>query len=104
MLIPSSYKRDDYQFGIVRLPYVSSNIPKKMFISSIVAEILRIARVTSTIQSFLKSVQTLVRRMKTQGAYIPDVKISTHKNIIKHWEDFQKYSLTSKVLTSSIFT
>ena len=71
-------KRDDYQFGIVRLPYVSTNIPKKMFISSIVAEILRIVRVTSTFQSFLKSVQTLLRRMKTQGAYIPDVKISTH--------------------------
>ena len=97
-------KRDDYNFKIVRLPYRCSNIPKKMFISSIVAEILRIARVTSSLQHFLTSVQTLIKRMKSQGGEIVDIMTSTHKTISKHWEDFEKYSLTSRALTSSIFT
>ena len=96
-------KRDDYNFKIVRLPYRSSNIPKKMFTSSIVAEILRIARVTSSFQSFLTSVQTLVKRMLSQGAHIVDIKTSSHRIMKKHWEDFEKYAMTSKVIISSIF-
>ena len=96
-------KRDDYNFKIVRLPYRSSNIPKKMFTSSIVAEILRIARVTSSFQSFLTSVQTLVKRMLSQGAHIVDIKTSSHRIMKKHWEDFEKYAMTSKVIISTIF-
>ena len=96
-------KRDDYNFKIVRLPYRCSNIPKTMFVSSIVAEILRIARVTSSFQPFLTSVQTLVKRMINQGAQIIDIRAATHRTIIKHWEDFKKFSITSRVLLGSIF-
>ena len=81
-----------------------SNIPKKMCLSSIVAEVLRIARVTSNFQPFLASVQILIRRMLSQGAHIVDIRTSTHKIIKKHWDDFEKYSLTSKGIISSIFT
>ena len=95
-------KRDDYNFKIVRLPYRSSNIPKKMCISSVLAEILRIARVTSTFQPFVTSVKVLVKRMTSQGAHIIDIKTSSRKIIKKHWEDFEKYSLTSREIISSI--
>ena len=74
-------KRDDYNFKIVRLPYRSSNIPKKMCISSVLAEILRIARVTSTFQPFVTSVKVLVKRMTSQGAHIIDIKTSSRKII-----------------------
>ena len=96
-------KRDDYQFRIVRLPYRSSNIPKKMFISSIVTEVLRIARVTSTFQSFLISTKILIRRMIYKGAQVLEIKTSLHRIIKKHLEDFLKYSLPTKVILSSIF-
>ena len=96
-------KRDDYNFKIVRLPYRSSNIPKKMFISSIVTEILRIARVTSTFQSFLISTKTLIRRMIYQGAQVLEIKTSLHRIIKKDLEDFLKFSLPTKVILSSIF-
>ena len=97
-------KRDDYRFKIVRLPYRCSNIPKKMFTSSIVAEILRIARITSTFQAFFTAVHVLVKRMINQGAHMLDIKTSAHRIIKKHWEDFEKYSFTSRVLLSKIFT
>ena len=75
-----------------------------MFISSIVAEVLRIARVTSTIQSFLNSVHALIKRMRMQGAKLKHVEASTNKIINKHWEDFEKYSVTSRRLTSYMFS
>ena len=43
-------KRDDFGFHISRLPYKDSNIPNRMFYSSISAETLRICRATSNIQ------------------------------------------------------
>ena len=39
-------KRDAFPFSIVRMPYLSSNIPKKIFYSALVGEFLRIARAT----------------------------------------------------------
>ena len=61
-------KRDDFPFSIVRLPFHSSNIPSKMFYSSIGAEILRIGRVCSSTDNFLLSCRTLIKRVKRQGA------------------------------------
>ena len=39
-------KRDGFNFSIVRLPYKYSNIPSKIFYSTIFAESLRICRAT----------------------------------------------------------
>ena len=61
-------KRDDFPFSIVRLPFLSSNIPTSMFYSSIGAEILRIGRVSSSTGNFLSSCKTLIERVKKQGA------------------------------------
>ena len=97
-------KRDDYSFKIVRLPYRSSNLPKKMFISSIAAEILRIARVTSALDSFVSSVKVLMRRMLSQGAHVRETEAAINKMITKHWSDFDKFMITPKSITSVIFS
>ena len=41
------YKRDAFNFSVVRMPFKCSNIPNKMFYSTIGAEVLRICRATS---------------------------------------------------------
>ena len=46
-------KRDAFNFSVVRMPYKCSNIPCKMFYSTIGAEILRICRATSHYNFFL---------------------------------------------------
>ena len=61
-------KRDNFPFSIVRLPYSCSNIPTSMFYSSIGAEITRIGRICSCVESFLISGQQLVGRALKQGA------------------------------------
>ena len=45
-------KRDTFPFSIVRMPFLYSNMPTKMFYSSLGAEILRIARTNNKTTSF----------------------------------------------------
>ena len=63
-------KRDSFPFAIVRLPFLSSNIPTTMFYSSIGAEILRIGRVSSSFENFLLSASILLDRARKQGANV----------------------------------
>ena len=61
-------KRDAFPFSIVRMPFRKSNIPTNMFYSTIGSEVLRIGRVTSHVDSFLKSTSSVLARMFKQGA------------------------------------
>ena len=56
-------KRNSYSFHIVRFPYKSSNLPSKMFFSTITAEILRICRANSNLDKFLSTSNILISRM-----------------------------------------
>ena len=85
-------KRDAFKFSVVRLPYICSNIPLKMYYATIGAEILRIGKATSEYSFFLESVSTLLRRMKKQGADGPGIKKILRKMIGRHREHFVKFS------------
>ena len=50
-------KREAFKFDVVRMPYKCSNMPYKMFYSTISAEVLRICRATSIYLFFLESVK-----------------------------------------------
>lgn len=72
-------KRDNFPFSIVRLPYASSNIPSTMFYSCIGAEILRIARVSSSVQNFLMAGKGLIQRALRQGGKTQRIEKSLKK-------------------------
>ena len=72
-------KRDDFGFHISRLPFRDSNIPKRMFYSSVGAEVLRICRATSNLHDTTLSVKSLVSRMYRQGAIEHNLKDSLIK-------------------------
>ena len=95
-------KRDHFGFNITRLPYKDSNIPNKMFYSSIAAESLRIFRATSTSSHAISSIQTLVTRMVKQGASIPAMKNSIFKMINRHQIN-SKYGTVGNSLVKQIF-
>ena len=61
-------KRDDFPFSIVRLPFACSNMPSKIFYSSISAEILRIGRTSSSSLDFINRSRLLLDRMMKQGS------------------------------------
>jgi len=77
-------KRDGFPFSIVRMPYRSSNMPSMIFYSAIGAEILRIAKATSNVETFLVSVCSLVKRMVKQGADIAKIKKVLRKTYGRH--------------------
>ena len=47
-------KRDAFPFSIVRMQYLSSNMPSKNFYASVCSEILRLAGTNTNINSFVK--------------------------------------------------
>ena len=60
-------KRDSFNFHIVRMPYLDSNIPEFIFHGSAFSEFLRIGRCSSDIHSFIVTAHKLFLRMKNQG-------------------------------------
>ena len=81
-------KRDAFPFTIVRMPYSSSNMPSTIFYSSLGAEILRIARATSNVESFTMSSKKLIIRMIKQGAVMFRVQLVLKKFFGRHQQDF----------------
>ena len=88
-------KRDTFGFHVSRLPFKSSNIPKRMFYSSISAEILRICRASSDLVDAIPSANSLLNRMKTQGANLNVFKRLLLKNLNKHQITMKQYNITT---------
>lgn len=77
-------KRDSFPFSIVRMPFKCSNIPSKIFYSSIGAEILRISRTSMTLEAFVSSSKSLLNRMLRQGANSKRIGRTLRKMYNKH--------------------
>ena len=96
-------KRNSYNFKIVRFPFYDSNLPAKMFYSSISAEILRICRASSKSQSFFASCSPFIERMLDQGANVTKMSNSISNTIGKHFTDFNKYNMEKRLLIQNLF-
>ena len=95
-------KRNYFHFDIVRFPYKSSTIPSKMFLSTISAEILRICRANSSVESFLKTSRILLLRMKKQGADNFGIRAVLKKMFNRHREEFLKFQVNIENLTDRL--
>ena len=95
-------KRDHFGFSITRLPYKDSNIPHRMFYSSITAETLRICRASSTSNNASSSIQALVTRMEKQGADTMKMKNSIRRMVNRHRIN-EKYGIQGNEFINQIF-
>ena len=95
-------KRDAFNFSVVRMPYKCSNIPCKMFYSTIGAEILRICRATSHYNFFLISARSLISRMRKQGADTQGIQRVIAKMIGRHLKPFEKYGIAAEQIAIDI--
>ena len=96
-------KRDHFGFNITRLPFRDSNIPNRMFYSSIAAESLRIFRASSTSNNAVQSIKTLAARMVSQGAKVKPMKQCVGKMINRHKINL-KYGTVGDNLVRQIFS
>ena len=99
-------KRDDFNFNIVRMPYLSNNMPSRIFYSSYCSEILRIARCTSDKEDFLASCNSLIERMRRQGSKFMynKARVSMHKVFCKHKSSFLPFFPTPKAFVDGILS
>jgi len=87
-------KRDGFKFYIVRFPYACSNIPSKIFLSTIGAETLRVCKASSTFSHFVRFCSPFYKRMLKQGATFSDIKTVFRKFFRRHELVFSKFCLT----------
>ena len=84
-------KRDGFNFEIVRMPFLESCIPDRIFYATIMSEVLRIARATTHLENFKNTTNVLLRRMKKQGADERRTYMQMRKMMRKHCTVFQKF-------------
>ena len=89
-------KRDDFPFSIVRMPFLNSNMPSKIFYASLGSEILRLGRTTNDITSLKYNVNNLLSRMKKQGAKETNTVKTIKKVFGKNPDIFKAFSDTSQ--------
>ena len=95
-------KRDHFGFNITRLPYKDSNIPTKMFYSSIAAECLRICRATSDHGHAAASINAVASRMVNQGAEINRMKGTVTKMLNRH-RISEKFGVPNNTFVRKLF-
>ena len=96
-------KRDAFPFSIVRMPYLSSNIPYNIFYNTILSEILRIARCSLLYEDFLFKARKLCQRMRNQGADVIFGKTSLLRFMKKHSHTFKKYNTPFLVIVDACY-
>ena len=87
-------KRDAFNFFIVRMPDLSSNIPSTVFYGSIISEFLRIARCTLLYIDFIPKARDLYKRMIVQGGDKRLTGKQISKAFSRHPEAFLKFQKT----------
>ena len=60
-------KRDSFNFFIVRMPHMDSNIPPFTLCGSNFSDFLRIARCSSSVSNFISTTHKFFVRMRNQG-------------------------------------
>ena len=96
-------KRDAFPFSIVRMSYLCSNIPRKIFCSALVGEFLRIARATLRVSDFIPKGIDLVHRMVNQGGDRKSVEHFLLKIIRRHPDSFSQFRFRPEDLIQKCF-
>ena len=88
-------KRDDFPFSIVKMPYLSSNIPYNIFYNTILSEMIRIAWCSLLYKYFLFKARELCQRKRNQGADVIFAKTFLLRSIKKHSPSWVQCSIQS---------
>ena len=91
-------------FSIVRMLHLRSNITSKISCSALGAEILRIARTTSTCNEFRTSSKILINRAQNQGGNVVVLKRTLSQYFGRHFVGFQKFNDTSIIFITETAT
>ena len=103
LLLPLSISHSYFPFSIIKMPYLSSNIPYNIFYNTILSEILRIARCSLLYADFLHRARELCCRMKNQGADVILGTSSLLRFIEKHSSTFKKMIVSFRSIAEACY-
>ena len=95
-------KRNKFHFFIVRMPYLSSNIPSSIFYDSIFSEFLQIVRCTRRLTDFVPKASHSYARMIIQCGNNTSILRQIKKSFQRYPETFSKYCKTYDELINEI--
>ena len=85
-------KRDDFNFHITNVPFISSNIPSSPAYGVFISQLIRYARACSSYECFILRAARLSSKLLRQGYVMERLKSSLRKfygrygDLIKHYE------------------
>ena len=60
-------KRNDYDFNVISYPYLDGNIPNNLSYGVFVSQLVRFAKINTTIEGFYNNLRYLVNKLVKQG-------------------------------------
>ena len=96
-------KRDDFNFPIVKFPFIISNIPGAPAYSVYISQLIRYSRACGSYQDFLDRGLLLTRQLLDQGFLSVKLKSSLRKLCGRHHDLVDHYGLFVSQMTTDMF-
>ena len=97
-------KRDDLNFHITKLPFLSSNILSSPAYGVFISQIIRYARACSSYECFIMRARRLSSKLLKQGYLVERLKSSFRKLYGKYGDLIQQYEVSLSRMLNDILT
>jgi hypothetical protein len=96
-------KRDDFNFPIVKLPFICSNIPAAPAYGVYIYQLIRYSRACGSYDDFLDRGVLLTRKLLNQGFLLDKLKSSLRKFYDRHHDLVDRYGISVSQITTDMF-
>ena len=96
-------KREDFNFPIVNVPFICSNIPAAPAYGEYISQLLRYSRACGFYQEFLDRGLLLTRKLLNQGFLLVKLKPSLQIFYGRHHDLVDRYGISVSQITTDMF-
>jgi hypothetical protein len=96
-------KRDDFNFPIVNLPFICSNIPAAPAYGVYISQLIRYSRACGSYRDFLDRGLLLTRKLLNQEFLLVKLKSSLRKFYGRHHDFVDRYGISVSQMTTDMF-
>ena len=96
-------KRDDFNFIIVNLPFICSNIPAAPAYGVYISHLIRYSRACGSYQDFVDRGLLLTKKLLNQGFLLVKLKSSLRKFYGPHHDLVDRYGISVSQMTTDMF-
>ena len=95
-------KRDDFNFPIVNIPFICSNIPSAPAYGVYISQLIRYSRAYGSYQDFDRGL-LLTRKPLNQGFLLVKLKSSLRKFYGRHYDMVDRYGISVSQMITDMF-